>query len=93
MPVFYGKDSLFVICACNFLEHQILFRSDEDYVYIDYHLYVQDSIWGRIKQAIKHIFGHRSRWGNFGCMCLEAEEVEEIRDYLSEWIENNEQIS
>ena len=88
MPAYIEKNGLWVVCACNFMEHQIRFETEDDQIRIEYHLYIQASVWGRIRQAIKHVFGHRSKYGNFSDMCLEVEEAEAIRDYLTEWIEN-----
>lgn len=61
------QDELF-ICECHNTEHQLIFSyfdDEDDEVYVSVHLIPEYRIWRRIINAIKYIFGHRSRYGHF----------------------------
>lgn len=55
------------ICECHNTEHQLIFNyfDEDDTVYVSVHLVPEYRIWKRIINAIKYIFGHRSRYGHF----------------------------
>lgn len=81
-------ESKFFICRCNNTEHQLVFNYFEDDiggdVYVEVHL-VPDSFWKRIKNAIKYIFGHRSKYGDFDEFIFKKEDankLQEVVDYL-----------
>lgn len=60
------KHELF-ICECNNVEHQLIFSylKDEDEVYMEVHLIPESNILKRIWDALKYIFGYRSKYGHF----------------------------
>lgn len=61
------QDELF-ICECHNTEHQLIFSyfdDEDDKVYVSVHLIPECRIWKRIINAIKYIFGYRSRYGHF----------------------------
>jgi len=84
------SDNLHLICSCGLDEHQITFSMDDymdDYApefYISYHLQ-SDSFLKRIKNAFKHIFGFKSRYGDFGNMLLTLKDADEIIDFLQKY--------
>lgn len=59
-------DKSILICECHNLEHQICVFKDEDddVAYVSIHL-VPGTFFERLKNGIKYIFGHRSRYGDF----------------------------
>lgn len=69
-----------LICKCENVEHQIIFLHDpeDDEVYMEVHLVPEYNIWKRIKQAIKYIFGHRSRYGDFDCFIFKKEDAHKL---------------
>lgn len=77
-----------LICQCNSLEHQVTFSWFGNYeggdVYMEVHL-KPFGLWQRIKNGIRYIFGHRSKYGDFDDMILKKEDawkLEKIVEYL-----------
>lgn len=78
-----------LICQCNSEEHQFSFVWFEDEhgkgeVFMEIHL-TPHTLWGRLKNAIKYIFGHRSIYGDFDEVILKKEDVyklEKIVEFL-----------
>ncbi len=77
------------ICKCDNVEHQLIFAYFDDEpngdVYCSVHLYPETNIWKRIKNGIKYIFGHKSKYGDFDEFILKKEDapkLEEILKYL-----------
>lgn len=78
----------FFICRCNSPEHQLIFTyfSDEvnGDVYVSVHL-KPDSFWKRIRNAIKYVFGYRSKYGDFDEFIFKKEDANKLQsvvDYL-----------
>lgn len=67
-----------ILCECHCDEHQMTFKYDSEpeweNIYISYYLQ-SNTLWNRIETAIRHIFGHRSRYGDFGEIILEPDDV------------------
>lgn len=79
-----------IICKCGNDEHQILFHWFEDEV-LGGEVYMNVLInpewnWGkRIKEGIKYILGHRSKYGMFDEFILDKKDIpklEKIIEYL-----------
>ena len=71
-----------LICQCNSEEHQFSFVWFEDEhgkgeVFMEIHL-TPHTLWGRLKNAIKYIFGHRSVYGDFDEVILKKEDVHKL---------------
>lgn len=66
-----------ILCECHCDEHQMIFKYDDDpdweNVYISYYLQ-SDTLWGKIKTAVKHIFGYKTRYGDFGEIILGSDD-------------------
>lgn len=82
-------ESILFICQCKNTEHQMIFSyfpDDEDReVSISIYLRPESSIFQRIKNAVKYIFGHRSRFGDFDNFLLgkeDADKLQKVIDYL-----------
>lgn len=75
-----------ILCDCHYCEHQIIVESDDGQVFLMVHL-CRQSIWRRLKYAIKYIFGYRCKYGAFEEIILSSKDfakVESIADYLSQ---------
>ena len=75
-----------LLCECSSPEHQILFTwwDDDDRVYMTVHLPKQ-SLWRRIKDGIRYIFGHRSKYGDFDEVVLNPDDwakMQKVSNYL-----------
>lgn len=77
------ESDLFV-CACYNVEHQIIFGYDPkwDEIYVSIHLR-PDNFFKRIKNAIKYIFGHRSKWGDFDEFIFNDKDIERLKTILN----------
>lgn len=82
-------ERILFICQCENTEHQMIFSyfpDDEDReVSISIYLRPESSIFQRIKNAVKYILGHRSRFGDFDNFLLRKEDVgklQKVIDYL-----------
>ena len=60
------KNDDLLICDCEDVEHMIVFRWDDldEFVYMNIHLSPLPLL-DRIMNAVKYVFGHRSRYGDF----------------------------
>ena len=83
-----NMEQKFFICQCNSAEHQLIFSyfTDDKFgdVYVTVHL-VPDTLWKRIRNAIKYIFGHRSKYGDFDEFIFKKEDANKLQsvvDYL-----------
>lgn len=77
------------ICECENTEHQLIFayfqNKDLEEVYMDVHLVPEYCIWKRIWNAIKYIFGYRSKYGHFDSFIFQkcdAPKLAKIVKYL-----------
>lgn len=81
------RNKLF-ICSCSNVEHQLIFTYFDDEpsdVYMRVHLVPETNIWKRIKNAVKYIFGHRSKYGDFDEFIFRKEDTNKLQrivDYL-----------
>lgn len=71
-----------LLCECHSAEHTMLILGDNDpncpYVYIYLHL-CPDRFFRRIINAVKYIFGHRSKYGDFDEFILRWNDVEKLQ--------------
>ena len=60
-------------CACFSVEHQMIIDYDEEdnLAYVEIHLKPLP-FFERVWHAIKYVFGHRSRYGDFDEMILDS---------------------
>lgn len=74
-----------VRCDCGGSDHDIelsWYRGDDE-IYFHYHLPKQ-TFWKRVTSAIKHIFGYRSKYGDFGEVVLFKKDVEKLSSIFEE---------
>ena len=80
-----------LLCECNSPEHVVVFqywKNDNDYeeVYMAFHLRPAP-LKRRIVNAVKYIFGHRSKYGEFDEVILKPADyvkMQKVADYLKE---------
>lgn len=79
-----GKE--IILCKCGSAEHQILFlwlENDEDKeVYAQIHLAPERSIFKRIVNAIKYIFGYKSQYGAFDEVVLSPSNIKDLEKVI-----------
>lgn len=77
------KNELF-ICECSNVEHQLIFTYFDDEtdgdVYMSVHLISESNIWKRIKNAVKYIFGYRSKYGDFDEFIFRSKDLEKLQN-------------
>lgn len=83
-----------VICECHSDEHQYIFYYSEEeiedgktvpMVYVHPHLITYKSFWERVVAAVKYVFGHRTKYGNWDEFMIspkDADKFQEIVNYL-----------
>lgn len=91
----FNRKELRINCACGQLEHAVFFESSETtigfsenedpFVVITNHL-TQFGLFKRIWVAIKYVFGHRCRYGDFEETIIDVEKVKQLRDFLDRFI-------
>lgn len=73
----------FLLCDCKSTEHQILIHYDDDpewdNVYMHVHLNPDCGFWKRLIHAIKYLFGHRSRYGDFDEFIFDPDDAYKIQ--------------
>jgi len=81
------KRTLFT-CRCGSLEHMFVVSADEEDAFIEVHL--APAPWHkRIVRALKYIFGHRSRYGNFEEILLDPATAVVLADQLLDWAQGD----
>jgi hypothetical protein len=80
-----------LICSCHDPEHQVIFRGIEEdgfprEISLEYHLTTGDFLH-RVKEAFKYTFGFKSRYGLFGNVLINKNNVhilQQVVDHLRE---------
>jgi len=89
------REKLYLECSCSSDEHTLrftLWRSEFDdtqEVEIFAHVFLNDRpLLGRIKNAIKYIFGYKCRYGHWDeFITNDPEEVKRLRDMCNKFLE------
>lgn len=72
------------VCACYNVEHQIIFTYNPEWDEIYVSVYLRpDNFFKRIKNAVKYIFGHRSRYGDFDEFIFNNNDIERLKTVLN----------
>lgn len=76
------------ICQCANTEHQLIFSyfpdDNENEVYVSVHL-SPDRFWKRLVNAVKYLFGYRSKYGDFDEFIFrnqDADKLQSVVNYL-----------
>lgn len=70
-------------CVCSSVEHQIIIRYDEDENEVYANIYLADlSIGKRIRNAIKYIFGYKSKYVDFEEFIFDKKDVSALENVL-----------
>jgi hypothetical protein len=78
-----------IICACENVEHQIIFSYFEDEddipkeVFMTIHLVHEPNIFKRIWKGIKYIFGYKCRYGNFDEIILNKSHIRQLNKIVN----------
>ena len=88
-----------IICQCNSAEHQIIFNyletddpSDFDELSVEIHLTPVYGFFQRIRHAIKYVFGHRSRYGDFDNVIIDPKDCDRIVAYFEKLKKNHNDV-
>lgn len=76
-----------VTCSCDSDEHQINFRFfanslDDNFIYCTISLKPEKNIFKRMWNAIKYIFGYKSKFGDFEEIILDENKIYEIKNII-----------
>ena len=77
------KRTLFT-CRCGSIEHIFVITADDEDMYIEVHL-APLPLWQRVRQAIKYVFGYRSKWGDFDEILLDPTQALQLGDLIVDW--------
>jgi len=78
-------------CECNSSDHIMRLAylpGDSDYLYVEVHLKHRSLLY-RIIDAVKHIFGYRSKYGDFDEFLWDVETVKKFRDCCDTWLQDS----
>ncbi len=71
-------------CVCSSIEHQIIIRYDEDEKEVYANIYLSDlPIGKRILNAIKYIFGHKSKYGDFEEFIFDKRDIPALENVVT----------
>jgi hypothetical protein len=56
----------------------------DEYLYVHFYLHDYNRWWKRLWHGIKYIFGHKSRYGHWDEILIEADEIEPLIEYLQD---------
>lgn len=77
-------------CSCGSLEHLVrfsYFEDEKDFVYLEIHLAPDRSFFRRLFNAIKYIFGHRSKYGDFDEILLDKNTVLKLKEACEKFLQ------
>lgn len=79
-------------CQCGFDEHRLMLCLDVDTdephpnLYTSIFMDSEKTFWQRVWTGIKYIFGYRSKYGHFGCWCVDPKDAVRMRELLDKYI-------
>lgn len=87
----YESHEKTVVCDCGSMEHIIRFMwwngtdPQDSVIYVHYFLQ-NNGFFERVVNAIKYIFGFKSKYGHFGEVLINIDKAEKLSDFLNEFI-------
>jgi hypothetical protein len=84
------KRTLFV-CRCYSIEHSFIISADDEDVFIEVHLSPAPFL-GRVKNAIRYVFGKKTKWGDFEEILLSPSQALDLGDKLIEWAQGESSV-
>ena len=72
------------LCRCGSLQHSFVVTADELDMFLEIHLSPLP-FWDRLGNAIRYVFGGRSKYGDFEEVILSPMEALDLGDRLVEW--------
>lgn len=73
-----------LVCACNDVEHCMIFSYDEDFFSVNIHL-KKRSFWARLVYAVKYIFGRQSKYGAFQEVLFEEKQINDLKAIIRKY--------
>ena len=75
-----------IVCRCSDISHQMVACFDEDetngnQVWVYYHL-ESESFLDRLKTAVKHLFGFKSKYGDFGEFIIDESNIDKFEEIV-----------
>jgi len=67
------------------------FDPEFDDLYVTVHLSQSDSFWGRVRTAVRYVFGQRSRYGDWDEFLLNQDDVPKILKILNDYLAQQEE--
>ena len=78
-------------CDCTEFEHCIRMSYDDDVDMMYVHYFLPKAVWWkRLWTGIKYIFGHRSKFGDFGETCWTRHHVKQFVDFGQQFLDDDE---
>jgi len=81
-------EHVYIECECSSCEHTVrlsYFPDDKDVLYMEVHL-KSSPLFTRIRQALRHIFGHRCEYGEFGEFVWNKDQVGRLKSACEEFL-------
>lgn len=74
-------------CACFSCEHtmRLVYDPDDGDLWAEIHLAQSRPWWRRMWPALRHVFGYRSKYGNWDCLLFRPEEAGRLTAVLEAW--------
>jgi hypothetical protein len=66
------------------MEHIFVITADDEDLFIEVHL-APLPLWQRVRQAVKYVFGYRSKWGDFDEILLDPTQALQLGDLIVDW--------
>jgi hypothetical protein len=81
------KKTLFT-CRCGSIQHIFVVTADDEDLFIEVHL-APLPLWQRVRQAVKYLFGYRSKWGDFDEIMLDSTQALQLGDLIVDWAQGS----
>ncbi len=89
MKEFLNVEEQPISCDCLSPEHNFnlsYFDSEDYYLFLTKFLSTQNGFFGRIKVALKYIFGYKSWEGHFDETAISPKEAVKMRDFINKFL-------
>ena len=70
------------------MQHSFVVSADEEDLFIEVHL-TPLPLWGRVKNAVRYVFGSRSIYGDFEEILLSPSDAIDLADRVLEWAQGS----
>ena len=94
-PIIQEPNRHLLLCDCGDGEHIAIWsywpdaHEADDVLYLQYHLSLDRPWYRRVGSAIRHVTGHRSRYGDFGEIVLTTNIARSLWQFLGEYLDDH----